>query len=466
MRLLARWRHRTAWMVVIGFALAVVCAAGVDYAWLHHHLVSGPFTVHSQGCAGKSQSQGPTNTAVGASSWTSFQAGPAHNPLLTTARKFAVSWSFSTGGSVVSAPSVVKGVVYAGSMDTCVYALNATTGRMIWAAAMNNQVMSQPLVAAGRVFVASGNKGYVGDVTRGTGQSGLYALNAATGVKEWLFPTVGENMPTPAYSNGVLYEAGGGRTFYAVDASTGKLLWQVNDGAIVSMSSTTLVGNIAVFGGCAPCQLMGVNIQTHKLAWVLPLPQSDSGIDDGTPAALGNTVFIQAPEGSVFKQVVELALNATTGQVLWQTTLGTDLLNPAQRAAGEGALAAFDGEEVGVATVAGNRLYVGSPGIPDLWALDPATGAIIWSTHLSQAVRTPPLLVGGNLFMTGNSVLEELAAATGTIEDTRVYNNFVEGTGINIPCTTAAPVVVGGTMFLAGGNNGSTITASPLGAAS
>src|SRR5437899_13665 len=41
-------------------------------------------------------------------------------------------WSFRTGGNVDSSPTVVNGVVYVGSEDGRVYALNASTGAKVW----------------------------------------------------------------------------------------------------------------------------------------------------------------------------------------------------------------------------------------------------------------------------------------------------------------------------------------------
>ena len=40
----------------------------------------------------------------------------------------AVLWTATTGGAVDSSPAVANGVVYVGSDDDKVYALNATTG--------------------------------------------------------------------------------------------------------------------------------------------------------------------------------------------------------------------------------------------------------------------------------------------------------------------------------------------------
>ena len=41
-------------------------------------------------------------------------------------------WSYTTGNYVESSPAVVNGVVYVGSWDHNVYALNASTGAKLW----------------------------------------------------------------------------------------------------------------------------------------------------------------------------------------------------------------------------------------------------------------------------------------------------------------------------------------------
>jgi polyvinyl alcohol dehydrogenase (cytochrome) len=43
-----------------------------------------------------------------------------------------VKWSSTTGVSIDSSPAVMKGVVYIGSNDGKVYALNAKTGAEVW----------------------------------------------------------------------------------------------------------------------------------------------------------------------------------------------------------------------------------------------------------------------------------------------------------------------------------------------
>jgi glucose dehydrogenase len=88
-----------------------------------------------------------------------------------------LKWSYATGNIVGSSPAVASGVVYFGSEDHNVYALNAKTGAKLWSYTTGSFVYDSPAVSNGVVYVSS----YDGN---------LYALNASTGAKLWSF-TVG-----------------------------------------------------------------------------------------------------------------------------------------------------------------------------------------------------------------------------------------------------------------------------------
>jgi outer membrane protein assembly factor BamB len=87
---------------------------------------------------------------------------------------------------------VANGVVYVGSADNNVYALNASTGALLWSYLTDASVVSSPAVANGVVYVASN------DV--------MYALNASTGAPLWIsYPPGGFVVSSPVVANGVIY---------------------------------------------------------------------------------------------------------------------------------------------------------------------------------------------------------------------------------------------------------------------
>ncbi len=64
-------------------------------------------------------------------------------------------WSYVTRKYVFSLPAVANGVVYVGSEDSNVYALNANTGVKLWNYSTGGVVKSSPAVANGMVYVGS-----------------------------------------------------------------------------------------------------------------------------------------------------------------------------------------------------------------------------------------------------------------------------------------------------------------------
>jgi hypothetical protein len=64
-------------------------------------------------------------------------------------------WGYSTRGYVWSSPAVADGKLYVGSLDNRIYCLNAATGTFIWSYTTGNWVLSSPAVADGVVFVGS-----------------------------------------------------------------------------------------------------------------------------------------------------------------------------------------------------------------------------------------------------------------------------------------------------------------------
>ena len=127
----------------------------------------------------------------------------------TTGKKL---WSFPTGDYVSTSAAVANGVVYFGSFDNKVYALNASTGAKLWMHACGN-AWSELVVAGGVVYFGS-TDGYI------------YALNASTGVSWGLAHHLSDKFRTPS---------GRGRRSsirrilrrlsYAFDAMTGAQLW-------------------------------------------------------------------------------------------------------------------------------------------------------------------------------------------------------------------------------------------------
>jgi outer membrane protein assembly factor BamB len=144
-----------------------------------------------------------------------------------------VKWSYATGGNVAfSSAAVASGVVYIGSLDRNVYALNASTGAKLWRHKIGSTI-SSPAVANGVVYVGSQHNSVYANV---------YALDAKTGAELWSYATGDSVSSSPAVANGVVYVGSDDGNVYALDAKTGAKLWSYTTGFTVSSSPAVANG--------------------------------------------------------------------------------------------------------------------------------------------------------------------------------------------------------------------------------
>ncbi|MGC1300590.1 MAG: PQQ-binding-like beta-propeller repeat protein [Alloacidobacterium sp.] len=159
-----------------------------------------------------------------------------------------LEWSNSTHSFATDTPIVANGVVYFGSWDGNVYALNASTGAKLWSYTTGAPVFAALAVANGVAYIGSSN-GIV------------YALNASTGAKLWSFATGNESqLDSPAVANGVVYIGSLDDNVYALNASTGAKLWSYTTGA--SVNSSPALGNGVVYIGSDDDNLYALNAST------------------------------------------------------------------------------------------------------------------------------------------------------------------------------------------------------------
>jgi outer membrane protein assembly factor BamB len=130
-------------------------------------------------------------------------------------------WSYPIGNqgapfNIDSAPVVSNDIVYVGTNVGVVYAIGISSHSLLWSYTTGGDISSNLAVGNGVVYAASED-------------GNLYAFNAYSGAILWKNPLAYSN--SPALANGVLYVAvniASGCNLEALDAATGKRLWQYN----------------------------------------------------------------------------------------------------------------------------------------------------------------------------------------------------------------------------------------------
>lgn len=358
--------------------------------------------------------------------------------------------------------TVVNGIVYAEEAAGYVYAVNAATGQLIWNAQGNNAMMGNPIVENGVVVVTTGDTGFSFSqvqkyakgkpAIRGMGFAAIYGFNAATGAKLWRVPTVGEDMSSVGYANGMVYEGTGDGHVIAVNIHTGATAWSTNVGGFDSMSSMAVSGNELLVGFSNPNYLYAINATTGTVMWKQTVAGlANTGVGDNSPSVdTHNGVVIQdsvvnpqpTSTGGTTMDLQVWAANSTTGAILWQTNLGRGAAPPAYKA--------------GLSMIHKGVVYVGSPITSKFYALDEATGKILWQFQIPNAGpagggRGGAVYYHNVLWLAAGPNVYALNPKTGAVLGQRPGGGRY---GI------VNPVIVGGTMFL--DNSWGWIQAMPL----
>jgi outer membrane protein assembly factor BamB len=382
-------------------------------------------------------------------SWLQTGYNAAHvgyNPkeaTLTTSNVDALTqtWLFQTNAEI-NVPSLTSGnTVYIDSSDGNLYAVNATTGKVIWTFSGTATGYAYGGTAQGTAI--SGSTIYVncqlddlGGGHAGVCAVGLTGKHAGKLLWSWAIYDDGGAVSSgpyngPVVSNGVVVigeaDTASERVGYFVglNAKTGALLWQIgncgdggsNDCYAPTTYPAAVSGGLAYYGTFYPNDstegVCAVEITTGATAWCSPTG------DSGSPVAIsGNTAYVNTFSGTVY------AFNAKTGVQLWKVT-GLDCGNSYNRPA-----------------VAKGVVYVGGTYYGQQYALSAKTGKLLWTGSGTNNFSSAPSVANGVVYAECNGTCA-LDASTGHL---LWDSNYGGG-------TTSQPAIVNGTVYAVCGYN-------------
>lgn len=327
--------------------------------------------------------------------WLCFQGNTAHTGLAETELRppLKTIWRFETEGPIFSSPVISRGLVYIGSRDGNLYAVDTVRGTQQWKLATQDQIEVTPAIWDDLVFVGS-HDGFVyaaeantgklqwktrlghsirsspvvagGNVLIGDRAGRVNALAADTGKVVWQFPTHDEITASPAVAGDTAVVGSWDGEIYALNTADGELRWRCSTQGPVA-SSLTIQGGL-VCGGSDDANVYAVDLATGDLVWRRPV----GGFARSSAAATESLFVIGCLDGRVY------ALEHDTGQIRWQTETEDEILASA--------------------AIAGRYVYLGSID-GSLYALDLESGQIVWSHKTLYGVYSTPAVVGDTLYV-------------------------------------------------------------------
>jgi outer membrane protein assembly factor BamB len=242
----------------------------------------------------------------------------------------AQRWSFKTGARITSSPAVDSGGVFFSSYDGQIYRVDAATGHVQWKFATGGErrfagkhlhgylpagetmpdpydvYLSSPAVSDGIVYV-------------GSGDGNVYAINEQTGKQVWAFHTSNVIHASPAIADGIVFIGSWDTYFYALDAATGEIKWRFKTGEDHDIanqtgfqSSAAVVGGV-VYVGCRDSKFYALDARTGTLKWSF---DNKGSWVVSSPAVRNGVVYFVTSDSRLLH-----ALDANTGKPVFSLTL-------------------------------------------------------------------------------------------------------------------------------------------------
>lgn len=320
-----------------------------------------------------------------------FRGNPAHTGIYEASgvpQFHKIKWQFKTKGQVLSSPAVTSDTIYIGSSDHYLYAINRGTGVEKWKFKTEGRITSSPAVAGGIVFFTC----YDGNA---------YAVDASTGAQKWKFPLAGERrfaathlhgsapngetMPdpfdfylsSPVVVDGIVYFGSGDTNIYALDAASGQLKWKFKTGDVVHASPAVVDGKLYV--GSWDSYFYALDAKSGEEIW---------RFKTGEDAEIHNQVGIQSSaavaDGVVYfgcRDSNFYAVDAATGKERWKFNNKGSWV-------------------IGSPAIANGKVYFGTSDTALFYALDAKSGAPLFSMGFKGwPLFSSPALAGDRVYI-------------------------------------------------------------------
>ena len=271
--------------------------------------------------------------------------------------QYDVDWKFKTEGKIFGTALVDGDLIYVGSGDHKMYALEKETGKKVWEFMTEGAVHSSPMLLDNVIVF-------------GSRDGNLYAVNKNNGTKIWQFDSKGEKingpwdyyLSSPKTDGKLVYWGSGDGHLYALDPSNGSLKWKFESKGIIH--ADPVISGDKVFIGSFDGHLYALNKLNGELIWkfdtlgaeYFPLGEIQKAVlvDKGT-------VYFGSRDYNIY------ALNENTGAVKW------NMREPA-------------GWIIATPMVLGDQIFFGTSDAHKFYSLNKNYGGPIWEMPLRMRV--------------------------------------------------------------------------------
>ncbi|MCU0492149.1 MAG: PQQ-binding-like beta-propeller repeat protein [Chloroflexaceae bacterium] len=264
-------------------------------------------------------------------------------------------WKYATQGGISSSPSMWQDLVFCGSEDGKLYAMEWRRGAVRWAFQTDKPIRSSPRVDDRVVFV-------------GSDDMHVYALDGLRGSVIWKFRTWQPIRSSACINGDVIYIGGNDGHIYALDARSGGAKWKQRTQQEIVSSPTFHEG--LVFVGSMDSHLYALDAEGGWPVW----KARTGAYVNSSPCMAGKRVIVGSGDGCVY------AFETKNGRVAWKFETGSKIVASPRAANG--------------------RVYVGAVN-GYIYCLNADNGSLIWR-HKTGGMVVSSAAVGDGIIYVGS----------------------------------------------------------------
>jgi outer membrane protein assembly factor BamB/tRNA A-37 threonylcarbamoyl transferase component Bud32 len=145
-----------------------------------------------------------------------------------------VKWRFKAKRALTSSPIYANGIIYVGSVDTLLYALDAKSGYIIWRFRMSKASISTPFINDNFIFT-------------GSVDSHIYCIDLHSAKEIWNFATDNQVTSSPITYQDSVYCGSVDGAMYCLEFRTGRLRWKFQTGGPIT-GIPVIANDVLYFG--------------------------------------------------------------------------------------------------------------------------------------------------------------------------------------------------------------------------
>ncbi len=269
-------------------------------------------------------------------------------------------WQFECEDEIRGSPTFKNGIVYLGSYDKNLYALDANNGMLIWKYQADGGIVSKPVFYEEMIYFGS-------EDTR------VHAIIERTGRINWTYFTKGPIRSSPVVAEGHIFIGSDDGYLHVINAITGRQAWRADGGSPIR--STPAIWNERVYFGTEAGDFFCMNY-SGEIMWRFKAKRAITS----SPVIAQGIVYISSVDSTLY------ALDAKTGWVIWRFRLGKP--------------------SISTPYIHGDQLYVGAiDGV--LYCLETGSARELWRYVTQNQITASPTVfenvvlcgsVDGNLY--------------------------------------------------------------------